>query len=202
MNTTVLTVRNDIKDPSRHQVKLRKINQQHEYVVPSSFATIPTNNVQKRIMRNAYNRKRISFPPSIKEEDEDLAVETAIDEDEDIPLAVLAYKKGFIVPNRIENVFPLIQHIPHHFPGKHIRNCHHSPRDSSTYYTHCHHCDTAAELAMNPKSQWQQQHQQFYQLQQDSSSSSISSSSSEALSFTRRAHSNKKGFFRRQSSLF
>jgi hypothetical protein len=221
MNTEVLTVRNGIKEHSCYQVKVRKAHPSHEYVVPSNFATIPTNNIQKRIMNNN-NRRRISFPPSIKEEneDEDFFVESqtaAADEEEDIPLAVLAYRKGFVVPDRIENVFPLIQHIPQskYVPSRHhsLRDpCSHRPSSSSNYnhnqYNNRYHCDNL----VNPLGQSLQPHQQFYQLNMNNSYSSssnsyISASSSETNNSTRRAHSSKKGressgFFRRQSLHF
>ncbi|GAA5798636.1 hypothetical protein HPULCUR_004041 [Helicostylum pulchrum] len=94
------------KDPSFNQVRIRNQKPTHQYVIPSTnFATIPNNHVQSRIMRNAHNRRRISLPPSIREEEDDKDEE----DEEDIPLAILAYRKGFITPDSL----PLVQDLQH-----------------------------------------------------------------------------------------
>ncbi|KAG2235567.1 hypothetical protein INT48_002341 [Thamnidium elegans] len=101
MNVTISKAKP--KDPSFNQVKIRNQKPTHQYVIPSNFATIPNNPVQSRIMRNAHNRRRVSLPPSIKEEDVDE------ENEEDIPLAILAYRKGFITPDNL----PLVQDLQH-----------------------------------------------------------------------------------------
>jgi hypothetical protein len=210
------SVSSNIRDPSSNRVRVRKPPPSHEYVVPSNFATIPTNNVQKRMMKNAYyhhnrnisNRQRLSLPPSIKEEeneDDDVILDTrrhrhhsypvAImdDEDEDIPLAVLAYRKGFVVPDKAENVFPLVQHIPSHqhqppFLQQNQRSyyrysdpclppnsiLHYPPPPSMiNYATNNRHPSFSKKEKFMPS---------FYQLQQNGSYSSSSSSNSSSNS--------------------
>ncbi|KAI8987447.1 hypothetical protein BDF20DRAFT_265700 [Mycotypha africana] len=130
-----------LRDPFYCKVKVRRAHQPHEYVVPSDFAAIPQNPVQRRIIRSAHHshqRKRFFFPPAIKEEsneDDEGAVndmdtdslsdseyngpktpteEEEEENDENMPLALLAVKKGYVVPHKAATAFPLIQHIPSH----------------------------------------------------------------------------------------
>lgn len=89
-----------LKNPSYQQVKTRP---KHDYVVPmNTFPCLPTLSSRTRMLRNGQYTRRISFPPSIKEEDEE--------DEEDIPLALLAYKKGLIVPDSNSTLYPLVQH--------------------------------------------------------------------------------------------
>lgn len=95
---------NSLKKPSF--TPQNKVRSKHDYVVPmNNFSSLPTPASRTRMIRNIHY-KRISFPPSIKEEDEDEQQEEQ--DEEDIPLAILAYKKGLVVP---DNMFPLVQHI-------------------------------------------------------------------------------------------
>ena len=116
-----------------YKVRTRETKRSHEFVVPSNFATIPTNHTQSRIMRNAYigtHRKITSIKEQVEynneeDDDDDHMPTTPIgdeENDENIPLATLAFQKGFVVPDKVENVYPLIQHIPQAMPLKYVEN--------------------------------------------------------------------------------
>lgn len=249
MDRVMVSNQNDIKNRSDYPSEYRNPRQSQEYIVPPHFVTIPTNNIQKRIMKNVQNtrnRRRISFPPSIKEENEDeemsVQPQTAAAEDiddEDVPLAILAYRKGLSVPDRIESAFPVIPHVPtasHQSQTKYASSrrpslkdshprspspnsfYHHNQQDTHQQYNNRHYYDnTVVNFATTPysmgdlKQQQLQPYQQSFQLNMNYPSSPSSASSASASSSdiqpslttrTRRAHSSKKGFFRRQSLQF
>lgn len=190
-----------LQDPSFNQVKLRKQHQLHEYVVPSSQSpTLPTNLSHTHIMkntRNSYKKKRFSLPPpTIREEEEILFSESITvrneppcseEDDEDIPLAVLAYRRGFKVPvkvNHAQHVYPNENlqgfEYPHHYYF--MNPCYISPTNVD-YHNHKH---------------------SLYKLSDNSGLSFSPSSSNSSLSSIentpRRSKSSASKYIRRQSS--
>ncbi|KAF1798846.1 hypothetical protein V8B55DRAFT_1521876 [Mucor lusitanicus] len=187
-----------LKDPSSDKVRIRRAKHSHEYVVPSQFATIPTNHTQSRIMRNAHIKTHLRRPTSIKEQDEyetedddDHMPKTPIgngdeDDDEDIPLAMLAFRKGFVVPNKVEHVYPLIQHVPQMVPIK--RSDSYSSKAQSHINNHrfpmMYNYSAISPPMHYSENHPQQQPQQFYQLNRNYSYNSTLSSNSSASSLS------------------
>lgn len=184
-----------LKDPSTDKVRIRETKRFHEFVVPSNFATIPTNHTQSRIMRNAHinTHRRIPSTKELEydtEEDDDHMPTTPIsdeEDDENTPLAVLAFRKGFVVPDKVENVYPLIQHIPQAMPLKYIDNKYSQFHTFDNNQSPMHNLSAFLSTMHNPE-EYPQQYQ-FYQLDRNysytsSSNSSISSISSTSESLT------------------
>ncbi|EPB88354.1 hypothetical protein HMPREF1544_04820 [Mucor circinelloides 1006PhL] len=132
--------------------------------------------------------------PSIKEQDEyetedddeSMPKTPIVDDDEDdenIPLAMLAFRKGFIVPDRVEHVYPLIQHVPQKVPMKSTK--------STTPPMHT--CNHTLPIMYNysailPPTQYSENHpqqqQRFYSLNQSYSHNSTLGSTSSVPSFS------------------
>ncbi|KAL9543447.1 hypothetical protein MBANPS3_008106 [Mucor bainieri] len=202
-----------LKDPSSDKVKIRRAKQSHEYVVPTHFATIPTNHIQSRIMKSAHTRSHLRIP-SIKEQDEyetedddDHLPKTPIDdddeeEDENIPLAMLAFRKGFVIPNKVEQVYPLIQHVPQMVPVKcsNINSSKTPFHISNHQYPMMYNYYSAMLPPMHyPENRPQQQPQHFYHF--SSSNSSLSSTSELASNKCYRRHDDYQVYNRaRQAS--
>lgn len=183
-----------LKDPSSDKVKIRRAKHSHEYVVPFNFATIPTNHTQSRIMRNAHISTRLRIP-SIKEQDEyetedddDHMPKTPIgdddDDDENIPLAMLAFRKGFVVPDKVEHVYPLIQHVPQMMPTKRSNSkSNMAPSHINNHRLPMMYNYSARLPPMHyPENYPQQEPQQFYQLNRNYSYNSTLSFNSSTSS--------------------
>ncbi|KAL7333723.1 hypothetical protein PS15p_202587 [Mucor circinelloides] len=176
-----------LKNPSSDKVRIRKSKRSHEYVVPFNFATIPTNHTQSRIMKSAHTNAYRKIP-SIKEQDEyetedddeSMPKTPIVDDDEDdenIPLAMLAFQKGFVVPDKVEHVYPLIQHVPQKVPMKSaksttppIHTCNHTVPIMYNY-------STILRPTQYSEYHPQQQHR-FYSLNQNYSHNSTPGSNS------------------------
>lgn len=176
-----------LQDPSFNQVRLRRQQQSHEYVVPSSqFVTLPNTSFTQRQMmnnahRNSYKKKRFSLPPpTIREEDEMLFSDPITvrncedDDEEDIPLAVLAYRKGFKVPVKANDSIPLIQQQKHVYPNENIQAAAFEYPHPYYYMNPCFNNSSTN----NTIPAHSQQPPSLYQLNSNSSGSSFSASSS------------------------
>jgi hypothetical protein len=201
---------NKIRSPSpRHQVKHRK--QSVEYVVPSRPKTsiIPA---QTRLnVRNAHHKQRFSLPPSIREEDDedddDMSMNEPIiirnnvcqhDDEDEIPLAFLAYRKGYMVPENNNNIIPIIQ------PSNNNRRKQNLSQHHPNYYGN----STGFTLPVPNKlyhPNMTQQQPRFYQMSDlthspSSSNSSLSSVERPPLTPQRKRSTSSSKSYRRQSS--
>lgn len=147
-------------------------------------------------MKNAHISTHLRIP-SIKEQDEyetedddDHMPKTPIggddddEDDENIPLAMLAFRKGFVVPDKVEHVYPLIQHVPQMIPIK----CSNSKSNMAPSHINNHQLpmmyDYSARLPPMhyPENYPQQEPQQFYQLNRNYSYSSSTPSFNSSVS--------------------
>ncbi|GAN09175.1 hypothetical protein MAM1_0249d08697 [Mucor ambiguus] len=185
-----------LKDPSSDKVKIRRAKHTHEYVVPSHFATIPTNHTQSRIMKNAHVNTHLKIP-STKEQDEyetedddEHMPKTPIgdidEDDEDIPLAMLAFRNGFVVPDKVEHVYPLIQHVPQVMPIESAKSKNSkAPSQVNNHSSPMMYNYSAILPPMHyPEHHPQQQPQQFYHLSRNYSYNSTPCSNSSVYSFS------------------